>query len=53
MTILGPTEKVDGSWFFDPDLSKIDQKVVYRDLWKNSPHKKHCAWGPTPPWENQ
>jgi hypothetical protein len=23
----------------------------YSDLWKNRPHKKHCAWARTPPWE--
>jgi hypothetical protein len=45
------TRKVDGSWFFDPQKWKIDEKVVYSDLWKNSPHKKHCAWARTPPWE--
>jgi hypothetical protein len=26
--------------------------VVYRDLSKNGPHKKNCAWARTPPWEN-
>jgi hypothetical protein len=25
--------------------------VTYRDLSKNRPHKKHCAWARTPPWE--
>jgi hypothetical protein len=28
------------------------RKVIYTDLSKNRPHKKHCAWAPTPPWEN-
>jgi hypothetical protein len=46
-----PMRKVDGSWFFDPQKWKIDQKWLYSDLWKNSPHKKHCAWARTPPWE--
>jgi hypothetical protein len=32
-------------------LMIFDPKVAYRDLSKNSPHKKHCAWGPTPPWD--
>jgi hypothetical protein len=45
------TRKVDGSWFFDPGFDKNDRKCVYSDLWKNSPHKKHCAWARTPPWE--
>jgi hypothetical protein len=26
-------------------------KVTYRDLSKNRPHKKHCAWARTPPWK--
>jgi hypothetical protein len=25
--------------------------VIYWDLSKNRPHKKHCAWARTPPWE--
>jgi hypothetical protein len=45
------TRKVDGSWFFDPQNVKNDQNWLYSDLWKNSPHKKHCAWARTPPWE--
>jgi hypothetical protein len=49
--ILGPTEKVDGSWFFDPHFDKIDRKVTYSDLSKIRPHKKHCAWARTPPWD--
>jgi hypothetical protein len=24
---------------------------TYTDLSKNRPHKKHCAWARTPPWE--
>jgi hypothetical protein len=24
----------------------------YSNLWKNSPHKKPCAWARTPPWRN-
>jgi hypothetical protein len=28
LTILWPTEKVDGSWFFRPDFDKIDPKVA-------------------------
>jgi hypothetical protein len=46
----GPTEKVDGSWFFDPNFDIFDENRLYRDLWKNSPHNKHCAWARTPPW---
>jgi hypothetical protein len=30
-------------------LSILGQKVSYTDLSKNRPHKKHCAWAPTPP----
>jgi hypothetical protein len=45
-----PMRKVDGSRFFGPKFDENDQKWVYRDLWKNSPHKKHCAWARTPPW---
>jgi hypothetical protein len=45
------TRKVDGSWFFDPEKWKNDKKGPYSDLWKNSPHKKHCAWARTPPWD--
>jgi hypothetical protein len=29
----------------------LDRFWGYRDLSKNRPHKKHCAWAPTPPWE--
>jgi hypothetical protein len=35
--------------FFGPFFSLFDRFWGYRDLSKNSPHKKHCAWGPTPP----
>jgi hypothetical protein len=45
------TRKVDGSWFFDPEKWNFDQKVSYSDLSKIRPHKKHCAWARTPPWE--
>jgi hypothetical protein len=31
-------------------LTIFDPKVSYTDLSKNRPHKKHCAWAPTPPW---
>jgi myo-inositol catabolism protein IolC len=51
--ILGPTRKVDGSRFFGPILTKFIDFGVYSDLWKNRPHKKHCAWAPTPPWDFQ
>jgi hypothetical protein len=37
--------------FFGRILTNFDPKVAYRDLSKNRPHKKHCAWAPTPPWE--
>jgi hypothetical protein len=47
--ILWPTEKVDGSRFFGPNFEKKCQKVIYRDLSKIRPHKKHCAWARTPP----
>jgi hypothetical protein len=29
----------------------FDRKRRYRDLSKNRPHKKHCAWAPTTPWD--
>jgi hypothetical protein len=35
--------------FSDPIFDIFDRKVTYRDLSKNRPHKKHCAWAPTPP----
>jgi hypothetical protein len=38
--------------FFGPIFVFLCRKVTYRDLSKNRPHKKHCAWARTPPWEN-
>jgi hypothetical protein len=35
--------------FFDPIFIFLDRKLTYTDLSKNGPHKKHCAWAPTPP----
>jgi hypothetical protein len=46
--ILWRTRKVDGSRFFWSIFNKMGRKLIYTDLWKNSPHKKHCAWAPTP-----
>jgi hypothetical protein len=35
--------------FSGPFLTFFGPKVTYTDLSKNMPHKKHCAWAPTPP----
>jgi hypothetical protein len=37
--------------FLDPILIIFVTFGAYRDLSKNSPHKKHCAWARPPPWE--
>jgi hypothetical protein len=36
--------------FFGPIFFFFGPKLTYTDLSKNRPHKKHCAWAPTPPW---
>jgi hypothetical protein len=35
--------------FFDPIFDFLDRNLCYRNLSKNRPHKKHCAWARTPP----
>jgi hypothetical protein len=52
MSKNAPWKKSTVRDFFDPILSFLDRKVSYTDLSKNRPHKKHCAWAPTPPWRN-
>jgi hypothetical protein len=37
--------------FSTPIFDFLVRKLSYTDLWKNSPHKKPCAWARTPPWE--
>jgi hypothetical protein len=38
--------------FFSRFLTLLNRFWRYRDLSKNRPHKKHCAWAPTPPpWD--
>jgi hypothetical protein len=45
----GGREKSTVRDFLDPKMTKMIKKGRYRDLWKNRPHKKHCAWARTPP----
>jgi hypothetical protein len=53
-----PKNVQNGDWkkptvrdFSDPFFAFLITFGPYTDLSKNRPHKKHCAWARTPPWD--
>jgi hypothetical protein len=49
--IFGVEKKWTVRDFFGRFLSLLDRFWRHWDLSKNRPHKKHCDWARTPPWE--
>jgi hypothetical protein len=50
LSLFGEWKKPTVRDFLDHFFDFFIQNGPYTDLSKNGPHKKHCAWAPTPPW---